>query len=962
MLSAMEFRLLGPVQIWSKGEQLPLRRRQERLLLAVLLLEPGKPVPAERLIDLLWPDALPANPRRALQVYMSRLRAVLDTKVTSGTEGYAILAEPAQVDAERFKSLVDQARRQEDLERRSKLLTEALQLWRGPALAGVTAEDVRRRLCGSLEEARWAAEELRLSTELALGHHQELLPDLAQLTALQPERETFAVAHMLALYRSGRQADALAVYGDLVRHLDEELGVEPGTEARELQVAILRQDPVLDLATTSGVPRELPADVGVLLGRDDLLAEAAQVLLDSGRQSGVPAAICLYGAAGTGKSAAAVRLGHRLASEYPDGQLFVRLQDVAGDAVPPDVVLGRLLRSLGLDSGEIPDELDARSALLRSRLADRAVLMVFDDAIDAGQLRPLLPANGSCAVITTSRRPLLGLEDALHRELEPLPDETSAELLGLLSGLGADRVSDLVPHCAGLPLALRIVGARLAVVREDVGHVVKTLADEALRLDYLVAGDRAVRASLDLTLRVADSLTRDLFARLALVGADEFAAWVAAPLLDLDEDAAAVVFDNLVALGLVQQRRINPPRYGLHGMVRALAVEQYAAADDDELRYLDTVLRLVTIADEHIDHAAVMIELDRGGNFVLPATEELAAAGASWLDTEGPVVRAAVERALPKWPRLGSMLALRFAGYLAVRDDREVRRSVLDAARAAAAAAGELELEADLCRCLFGALAQAGAPVADLRPLTDRAVALAEQLGNPALRMAALSQQGWLTAQVGDFAGMSRVGEEMLAVVDAHPEAEPERARALDQVGGGYFLSGRIDEGRQARREAAALSPSGTRLHAIRLVLLAESLLAGDDLGAAHVPELTAVLAEAREIVERIGDELGIAHVDNTEAQLLVLTGDLAGAETLLRHAADILTRRPDSTGEGANAAGWARLHVAAGRIDEARQVMDTAIGNAPATGVAQYELAMHSRALGLDSASTHRTKDPSQR
>ncbi|NUR94072.1 MAG: AfsR family transcriptional regulator, partial [Kribbellaceae bacterium] len=419
----MEFRLLGPVQIWSGSGPIALKRRQERLLLAILLLAPGKPVPAERLIELLWPDASPANPRRALQVYASRLRAALDVELTSGRDGYAIHSAPGQTDVEQFRSLVEQARRQDDLEQRSKLLTDALALWRGPALADVTTEDVRRRLCRGLDEEKVAAQELRLTTELALGHHQELLAELADLTVTEPSQETFAAAHMLALYRSGRQADALAVYADLVRHLDEELGVEPGADLRDLQVAILRQDSSLDLATTSAVPRELPADIGLLLGRDDVLEEAADVLLSAGRRSGVPAVVCLYGAAGTGKSATAVRLGHQLADSYPDGQLFVRLQDVDGEAVPPSTILGRLLRSLDLD--EIPEELEARSGLLRTRLAGQSVLLVFDDAVDAGQLRPLLPADDSCGVIITSRRPMLGLVDATHRELLPLPVRTS---------------------------------------------------------------------------------------------------------------------------------------------------------------------------------------------------------------------------------------------------------------------------------------------------------------------------------------------------------------------------------------------------------------------------------------------------------------------------------------------------------------------------------------------------------
>lgn len=950
----MEFRLLGPVQIWSGGIQVALKRRQERLVLAVLLLEPGKAVPAERLIDLLWPEAMPDNPKRALQVYMSRLRSVLagDVHLTSGSEGYAVQAPAGRTDIEQFNGLVAQARRTDDLEHRCKLLVDALSLWRGPALADVTTEDVRRRLCAGLEESRWAAEELRLTTELDLGHHQELLPELARLTVAQPARETFAAASMLALYRSGRQADALAAYAELVRHLDDELGVEPGAEVRDLQVAILRQDPSLELAAPSAVPRELPADVSILVGRDEVLRELADVLLSPGRPSGVPAVVCLYGAAGTGKSAAAVRLAHQLAEQYPDGQLFVRLQDVGGRRIEPRTVLGQVLRSLGVDGSEIPESVEERSALLRSRLADKTVLLVFDDAIDAGQLRPLLPAGGRCGVIVTSRQPMLGLEDATHRELQPLPDETSAELLGALSGLGAAMVADVVPHCAGLPLALRIVGARLALIREDVADVVQTLADESQRLDYLVAGDRAVRASLDLTLSVASAPARELFARLALVGADEFGSWVAAPLLDVAEGHAQSVFDGLISLGLVQLRRAQPPRYGMHGLVRALAVELSGTTDNTELeqRYLETVLGLLTIADEQVDHGSMIIDLDRGRAADLPVTGAAAAAGATWLDIEAPVVRAAVGLAMRNCPRLAGTLALRFTGYLAVRDDREVRQEVMRTARDAAARAGEAELEAELDRCLFGAMAQGDASTDELLRQANRGLESAERSGSVALRIAALGQVGWAVSTTGDGQGMLQMGEKMLALVEANPEAESSRARALDQVGGGLFAVGRVAESQARRREAARLSPPGTRLHAIRLVLLSEALLADSDLGASHVPELTAVLAEAREIVERIGDELGIAHVDNTEAQLMIVTGDLDGAEALLRRAAEVLVRRPDESGEGANAIGRARLNVARGRPEEARHILETAIREAPSDAFAVLELEHQLRVLGLGS------------
>ncbi|WP_185444404.1 AfsR/SARP family transcriptional regulator [Kribbella qitaiheensis] len=419
-MKRVEYRLLGPVQLLVGGEQVELKRTQERLLLAILLLEPGKSVPSERLIELLWPEERPGNPRRALQVYASRLKGLLaeadpETRLVSSSEGYAVQGPAGRTDVETFAALVQQAKSTHEPEQRRKVLVDALALWRGPALADVASEPVRRRLSAGLDESRWAAQELRLATELELGRHQELLPELADLSAALPLQETVAAAYMLALYRSGRQTDSLAVYTKLVRRLADELGTKVGAEVRELQMSILRQDAALDLTLKDQTPHELPAGTDLLVVRDAVLKELVAELSRS-RPDGVPAVVCLYGDA-VDKSAVAIQLAHRLAGDYRDGQLFARLQDPSGDAVPPRVVLGQLLPSLGVGEADVPDSVEERASVLRSRLAGKSVLLVLDEVVDAGQLRPLLPADGRCAVIVASRQPMLGLEDAVHREI-----------------------------------------------------------------------------------------------------------------------------------------------------------------------------------------------------------------------------------------------------------------------------------------------------------------------------------------------------------------------------------------------------------------------------------------------------------------------------------------------------------------------------------------------------------------
>ncbi|MEV0289695.1 hypothetical protein AB0H36_36685 [Kribbella sp. NPDC050820] len=292
------------------------------------------------------------------------------------------------------------------------------------------------------------------------------------------------------------------------------------------------------------------------------------------------------------------------------------------------------------------------------------------------------------------------------------------------------------------------------------------------------------------------------------------------------------------------------------------------------------------------------------------------------------------------WPRTPSW-------FLAIRDDRETRYEVLQSARDAVAGGNEAELEAELDRSLFGALAQAGTPPEGLLQQAERGLASAERTGRVALRIAAMNQLAWASSAQGDFQRSLQVAEAIVALVDGAPEAESSRPRAMDQLGGALVMLGRIPEGQKARREACALSAPGTRLHAIRLVMLAEALLADDDLGASHVSELTTIVAEAREIVTRIGDELGTAHVDNTEAQLLILIGDRDGGDTLLQRAAEVLTRRPDASGAAANAIGRARLNVARGRPAEARRILETAIADDPAVGHAVQEIQHQQRLLG---------------
>jgi DNA-binding SARP family transcriptional activator len=420
----MEFFLLGPVLAAVAGQPVELGRRRERLLLALLLLEVGKPVTVTRLIELLWEDDLPRDPRAAVHVHVSRLRQRLAaagagrhgvSMVRTGA-GYLVQARPDSVDLHRFAALVALARDTGEPAERARVLHGALKLWRGELMADVAPAALRQRLGSELAELRLTALEMRVAADLELGRHDALIPELAGLTAEHPARERLIAARMLALYRAGRQRDALAVYAQAARTLAEQFGLDTGSELRELRTAILRQEPPLAAGAPRAAvpspaapkPAQLPADTSHFVGR----AELAALLAMADAQPGRPEVVTIIGMAGAGKTALAVRTGHQLAARYPDGQLFLDLHGFTAGIGPvtPLSALDRMLRSLGLSAEQIPAEAEDRAALLRSYLADRRVLIVLANAAAENQVTLSLPASPGCLVLITSRLSLAGLD------------------------------------------------------------------------------------------------------------------------------------------------------------------------------------------------------------------------------------------------------------------------------------------------------------------------------------------------------------------------------------------------------------------------------------------------------------------------------------------------------------------------------------------------------------------------
>ncbi|MFF5859559.1 BTAD domain-containing putative transcriptional regulator [Streptomyces sp. NPDC012751] len=584
----LRFGVLGPVRAWRGAQTLSTGSPQQRALLAALLLREGRTATAAELIDALWGSEPPSQALAAVRTYASRLRKILDAGVlVSESGGYAVrgLGEGA-LDvsvAQDLAAEAEKARATGDLGRTRTLLNQALALWDGEPLAGVPgpyAEAQRARL----EEWRLGLLETRLDLDLEQGCHAEAVSELTALTAAHPLRERLRELLMLALYRSGRQAEALAVYADTRRLLAEELGVDPRPGLSDLQQRILRADPALAEPSAPAAeppappvrPAQLPATVPDFTGRASFVSELSAVLSSASEAEGrVMAVSALAGIGGVGKTTLAVHVAHQARSAFPDGQLYVDLQGAGPRPADPETVLGSFLRALGTADTAIPDSLEERAALYRSVLDGRRVLVLLDNAKDAAQVRPLLPGTEGCAALVTSRVRMLDLAGAHLVDLDVMSPEEALALFTKIVGeerVAAEREAalDVVAACGFLPLAIRIAASRLAARRTwTVSVLAAKLADERRRLDELQAGDLAVKATFELGYGQLEPLQARAFRLLGLADGPDMSLAAAAAVLDLPAEDAEDLLESLVDTSLLESAA--PGRYRLHDLVRLYA-------------------------------------------------------------------------------------------------------------------------------------------------------------------------------------------------------------------------------------------------------------------------------------------------------------------------------------------------------------------------------------------------------
>ncbi|MEU6127118.1 BTAD domain-containing putative transcriptional regulator, partial [Streptomyces sp. NPDC047123] len=869
----------------------------------------------------------------------------------------------------------------------ARLLSEALALWRGPALGGIG--ETLRAMADQLEEARQAALEERIAADLAhAGRETELVGELTALVATHPTRERLRGQLMLALYRLGRQADALAVYADGRDVLADELGLDPGPGLRAMQEAILRadaallpdaeHDPALAATTDQSIPNGptggpdpgdsgphagdhtrnrdsapvatrpppalLPPAIGDFTGRDVQLSEVRAALTGPGPRQAVPVVV-ISGPGGVGKSVLGVAAAHRAADAYPDGQLYAELRG-ATDPVAPGEVLGRLLRALGAD----PPEGDAeRRDLFRSLVAGRRVLLVLDDAGSESQVRPLLPGSATCGVLITARARLGALPCTHRTDLDVFDTEPGTDLLARVAG--EQRVREdphaarrIVELCGGLPLALRIAGARLATRSHwSARTLAERLADEHHRLDELSVGDLEVRAGLGLSYRALDGPGRTALRRLGLLAAPDVASWVVAALLDTSEAVAERVVEQLIDAQLLHCTlvdRAGQPRYRPHDLVRVYAAERAEAEDSPAERSaavgraLGAGLWLTGRVASATPSGAVELHrgfLDSGGpgtakpgalrHHVRPvgpaATRRALADPAAWFEAEADAFAAAVERAAAydlHALACEAAAALCSSAY-AVGNRFEAWWRSHDAALAAARRAEDRSGEALLLIGL-GQLRYEQDRFAESQEFFRQAAGLCADLGDARGRAAALAGLGSALREAGRLrAALDVLGR----AVDGFRTLRDDPGLGLScrfagtvhlELGEHDEAFGLLGESLQAYRRLGSRRGEALTLRSLSLVHRALGAYAD----AERLADRAVVLLSA------IGDRLMSAYAVQARAKCRLRLGRPGEAAVELRGVLDTCRAHHDRFGEALALRTLGECELAAGRIEAARR------------------------------------------
>ncbi|MCS7479046.1 BTAD domain-containing putative transcriptional regulator [Umezawaea endophytica] len=753
----MRVNLLGTVELVSAGsDPVQLGAAKRRTVLAALALELNRVVSGDRLLALVWNGSPPPQAKAALQGHVAQLRKVLGPGLDLVTRapGYLLEGERSAVDVFVFEDLVRDAREADD-QAAVEQLTAALKLWRGPFLTDVPSPGLGEATAAKLEELRLVAVQDMAERLLRLDRPTEAVAALAPLAEGYPLREPLVSKLVVALHRAGRQAESLDLFHRTRKRLVDELGVDPGPELRAAYQSVLAVEALPEI---TGGPAQLPREHRGFVGRDTELADLDDCL--TGQDSAIG---LLVGPPGVGKTALALRWAHRVASEFPDGQLFLDLRGFdETEPVDPRTALMGFLRTLGLADSQISTDLDEQAAQYRSLLADKRVLVVLDNARSVGQVRPLLPGSAHCLVLVTSRH---GLNDLVVTEgasvvpVATLEKSAAADLLvGMLgrrrTDLEPEATAELVELCDRLPLALRIAGARLTSrPRWTIRSLVDELHDEQSRLAALSLPEarRGVRAALAVSYRELPEGAARMFRRLGLHPGTDLDCYAAAALLDINVATARTHLRTAAYANLLHES--TPDRYSRHDLVRLFARHLVIteSGEDNAIsteRLLDYYLHVADTARAHLaDHVRPFGDpVHPPASFpVLTSHNE----AVRWFTLEEANLRLVLEIAANSRQHERTWkLALCLDAFYFRRGNRVDRLNAFRVGLHAARALDDEHAEATL-------LLRMGATLADLGRLEDavwessRAVQLAA--GDPHLQCAALDSLGYCLLAAGEY-------------------------------------------------------------------------------------------------------------------------------------------------------------------------------------------------------------------
>jgi DNA-binding SARP family transcriptional activator/tetratricopeptide (TPR) repeat protein len=895
----MQFGVLGPLQVIGGNCDAPgtVTAGRLRALLAVLLWRANQPVPADELAELVWDGTPPAGVADATRALVMRLRRRLDkqaaARIVTRAPGYAIEVSCDELDASRFEELTRQAGaaiRAGQWGGAGRTAADALALWRGTPLVDVPSQSLRDQWMPRLEQLHAQALDWRIDSDLHEGRHEQLIPELRDLTARHPLREGFHGQLMRALCRCGRQAEALAAFQRARDVLVAELGVGPGPELRELHQRILSSDPDLtesiQLRSTRGgprraTPRELPPAVPGFTGRSAELRTLTSLLDGAGEDApGAVVISAIGGTPGVGKTALAIHWAHQMADRFPDGQLYVNLRGHDPDRpVPAADALAGFLGSLGVPGQDIPAEAAERAVRYRSLLADKRMLIVLDNAGSADQVRPLLPGTPASAVVVTSRDALSGLvvrDGAARLDLDVLPVQDAVALLRALIGSRVDAepaaTAELADQCCRLPLALR-VAAQLVASRPNtpMAGLTNELSSLQARLDLLaVAGDTRteVRTVFSWSYDRLDVDVARTFRLLGLHPGSGIEPHAAAALAGTGVRQARRALAELARAHLIQPT--GPGRYGMHDLLRAYASEVSAVMDTrDEQR-----AALTRLFDYYLYTAAaamdVLFPAERGNRprVPRPATPVPAlpdqATARDWLDGERAILVAVTGHAAASgWPDHAIQLAATLSTYLRSGVHFQEARTVFSHALDAARRTGDGTAEASI-HGYIGDVDRLQSRFLQAVDHQRQALALSRGRGDRAREANALGNIGLVETQLGRHEEAARNLTAAIAIYHEIGNRFGE-ARSLGNLGLARRLQGRYHDAADFYQRSLVLSREiGDRTGEA----WALSRLGSVDLRLRDYQQAAGYLQQALAMFQEIGDAAA-------EAELLIRLGEV---------------------------------------------------------------------------------------